>query len=106
MIFSRILSEISYVVDAILRQPMEGLEEQQDGEQRYELWVEVIPENGECEAGLGQRVPEPLHQMLELSSSKRSEENLRVRRVITKVFSLLQLTFRISFPNINTNIRD
>jgi hypothetical protein len=104
--FHRDSSKMSYVVDSILRQPVKGLEEQQNREQRDELWIEVVPENGECEAGLGQRIPEPLHQMLELSSTKRSEENLRAKLEITEASSLHQLTFRISFPNINTNIRD
>jgi hypothetical protein len=48
---------------------MEGFEEQQYGEQGDKLWIEVVSKNGERQAGLGQCIPEALHQMLELGRS-------------------------------------
>lgn len=48
---------------------MKRFQEQQNRKQCDELWVEVVSENGECQASLGQSIPKALHQVLKLSRS-------------------------------------
>lgn len=51
-------------VHTVVGQPVEGLEEQQHREQRHELGREVIPEHSEGQAGLGDGIEGPFHQVL------------------------------------------
>lgn len=71
-----LLSFFTHIIDAVLGQPMEGLEEEQHRKQGNELGVKVVPEHGKGQAGLGQRVPEALHKMLKLGGPQRSQEDL------------------------------
>ena len=43
---------------------MEALEEEQQGEEGHEAGAEVVAEDGEGQAGLGDGVPGALHQVL------------------------------------------
>lgn len=61
-------SILTYVVDAIFRQPVERLEKQKNSEECNKLWIEVISKHGKCEAGFGERIPETLHQVLKFGS--------------------------------------
>ena len=81
-----------HVVHSVLRQPVERLEEQQQGEQSHELGGEVISagqqtlrplslhtvnnllEHSECQTSFCDRVPTSLHQMLKLCCSELSKE--------------------------------
>lgn len=56
---------------------MKRLEEQQHGEEGDELWIEVVPEDGERQTGLSECVPETLHQMFELCRPQSPQENLK-----------------------------
>lgn len=56
---------------------MKRFEKQQHSEQGNELWIEVIPEDGEGQTGFSERIPKALHQVLELRRTQSSEENLK-----------------------------
>lgn len=59
------LSLITHKVHPVLGQPVEALEEEQEGEEGDKARGEVVPEHGECQARLGHRVPRALNEMLE-----------------------------------------
>lgn len=65
-----------HIIDAVLGEPVEGLEEEQHGEQGDEFRVEVVAEHGEGETGLRQGVPEAFHQVFEFGGAQRAEEDL------------------------------
>lgn len=58
MFFHSIVEIMSHIVNPVLGQPVEGLEEEQDREQGYELGIEVVPEHGKSQTRLRQGVPE------------------------------------------------
>ena len=53
-----------HVVHSVLRQPVEGLEEEEEGELTHELGAEVVSEHRERQTRLRHRVPSPFHQVL------------------------------------------
>lgn len=55
---------------------MEGLKKQENREERYKLWIEVVPKDCESQAGLGESIPKALHKMLEFRRTQSAEENL------------------------------
>lgn len=71
--------DFTYKVHPILGQPVERLEEQQHREEGHEFRIEVIAEHGERQAGFGQRIPKPVHQVLELGGAQCSEKDLQSR---------------------------
>lgn len=66
---------VTYKVHAVLGQPVEALEEEQQREERHEAWREVVPEHREGQAGLRHGVPRSLDQVLAGKSSKSMVNN-------------------------------
>lgn len=58
------LSVTTHKVHPVFCQPVEALEEEQEGEEGDEAGGEVVPEHSERQARLGHRVPGALDEML------------------------------------------
>ena len=57
-------TSVTHKVHAVLGQPVEALEEEQQREEGHEARGEVVPEHGEGQAGLRHGVPRALNQVL------------------------------------------
>ena len=53
-----------HIIDPVICQPVECFEEKEHSEQGHKLGTEVIPEDGEGQACLGDSIEETLYQML------------------------------------------
>jgi len=54
----------THKVHPVFGQPVEALEEEEEGEEGDEARAEVVPEDGEGQAGLRHSVPRPLQEVL------------------------------------------
>lgn len=66
---------VTYKVHAVLGQPVEALEEEQQREERHKARREVVPEHGEGQAGLCHGVPRTLDQVLPGGKQQESAVN-------------------------------
>lgn len=64
-----------HVVDAVLGEPVETLEEEEEREEGDELGAQVVSEDGEGQAGLCDGVPAAFDEMLHFRGSQLAEEH-------------------------------
>lgn len=106
----------THEVDAVLSQPVEALEKEQEGEEGDEARGEVVSEHSECQARLSHSIPGALDQMLgggggknrstsESSVNEADEARGRGRTSISAALSRPKKTFLMNFPRRNTSTK-